>query len=112
MSPSTWQEWIAWTGVVVPLCGMAWAAMFYALTRRREVKHQEFERFFRVMDQLGQPEGSIAAKMAAAYELRKYPEYKDVIIRMCKQAEVRGGSSKMLKDEMLLTAECLSGRKV
>ena len=92
------------------MASLAWAAVFYTLTRRREVAHQEFERFFKVMDHIGQGEGSIASKMAAAYELRKYPEYRDVIVRMCEQAEVQGGSAKMLKDEMMLTANFLMGK--
>ena len=107
MNPSTWQEWFAWAGVVVPLAALAWAAVFYTLTRRREVHFQEFERVFKVMDHLGQEGGSIASKMAAAYELRKYPEYREVIIRLCRQTEVAGSSAKMLKDEMLLTADFL-----
>ena len=61
------------------------------------------------MDHLGQSGDSIASKMAAAYELRKYPEYKDVITRMCRQTETVGSVSKMLKDEMLLTADFLEG---
>jgi len=107
MTPATWQEWVAWAGIVIPLLGMGWAAIFYVVTRRREVHFQEFERVFKVMDHLGQSGGSIASKMAAAYELRKYPEYKDVIIRMCEQAEAQGPAAKMLKAEMLLTAEFL-----
>jgi hypothetical protein len=110
VSPVTWQDWIAWAGVVVPLAALAWAAVFYTLSHRREVQQQEFERFFRVMDLLGQGEGSIASKMAAAYELRKYPQYKEVIVRMCDQAEVRGQSAKMLKDEMMLTADFMRNR--
>ena len=103
------QDWIAWAGIVIPLFAMAWAAIFFVLTRRREVHFQEFERLFKVMDHLGHQDGSIASKMAAAYELRKYPEYKDVIIRMCEQADVAGPSGKMLKDEMILTADYLRG---
>lgn len=80
------------------------------LARRREIHFQEFERIFRVMDHLGQSGGSIASKMAAAFELRKYPEYRDVIIRVCRETEVRGDSAKMLKDEMMLTAEYLEGK--
>ena len=48
--------------------------------------------------------------MAAAYELRKYPEYKDVIVRMCEQSETVGPAGKMLKDEMLMTAGFLKGK--
>lgn len=111
MSPANWQEWVAWAGIAIPLAGLAWAAVFYTLARRREIHFQEFERLFKVMDYLGQEGGSIASKMAAAYELRKYPEYRDVIIRMCEQTDVRGPSGKMLKDEMTLTAEYLKGSR-
>ena len=103
----TWQDWITWGGIVIPLVSLAWAASFYVLTRRREVQHQEFERFFKVMDHLGQSEGSIASKMAAAYELRKYPEYREVIIRLCEDAQIQGPAAQMLEREMKLTAELM-----
>jgi len=62
---------------------------------------------FQVMDHLGQNGGSIASKMAAAYELRRYRAYKDVIVRMCRQTEIVGASAQMLKHELLLTADFL-----
>ena len=105
MTLHTWQDWIAWAGVIIPLGALAWAAIFYTMTRRREVEHQEFERFFKVMDHLGTSGGSIASKMAAAYELKKYPQYSAVIIRLCEQAEIGGPSAPMLKNELMLTAE-------
>lgn len=110
MGLNTVQDWIAWAGIVLPLMSLAWAACFYVLTRRREVQHQEFERVFQVMDHLGS-EGSIASKMAATYELRKYPEYGEVIIRLCEQAQIEGPAAQMLRDEMRLTAEHMRARK-
>lgn len=109
MAPSNWQEWIAWAGLALPLVALAWAALWYVSTRRREIRHQEFERFFFVMDKIGQEEGSIASKVAAVYELRKYPQYRDVIIRVCdnSQQHVVGASAQMLVDEMALTAEAM-----
>jgi hypothetical protein len=59
------------------------------------------------MDHLGQGGGSIASKMAAAYELRKYPQYSEVIIRLCEQAIFEGPAAEMLRQEMLLTAEIM-----
>jgi hypothetical protein len=111
MGLETAGDWIAWAGVAIPLASLAWAAIFYVLTRRREVQHQEFERFFRVMDHLGHDGGSIASKMAAAYELRKYPEYREVIIRLCEQADISGPSAAMLKNELALTAEVMRAKK-
>jgi hypothetical protein len=111
MGLSTAGEWIAWAGVVLPLAALAWSAVFYTLVRQREVHHQEYHRFFEIMDHLGQQGGSIASKMAAAYELRKYPEYRDVIINICEKAKVDGAAAQMLREEMLATAEFLKAGK-
>ena len=111
MQLQTWQDWVAWAGIVIPLASLAWAAGFYVLTRRREVRFQEFERLFRIMDHMSQGDGSIPSKMAAAFELRKYPDYKDVIVRLCRGAELSAGkNSEMLKDEMMRTANFLEGK--
>ena len=109
MAPQSWQEWIAWGGIVLPLGTLAWAAIWYVLVRRDEAKHQVFERFFSTMDRLGVQEGSIASKVAAAYELRKYPEYKDVIVRVCEKSQqhIQGPSANMLIDELALTAAAM-----
>lgn len=105
MNLSTAGEWIAWGGVVVPLLALAWSAVAYSLAKRHEVRHQQYQRFFQIMDHLGQPGGSIASKMAAVYELRKYPEYAEVIINICEKAEIEGPASAMLRDEMAATAD-------
>jgi len=105
MNLSTAGEWIAWAGVVVPLIALAWSAATYSLAKRREVKHQEYQRFFQIADHLGQQGGSVASKMAAAFELRKYPQYAEVVVNICEKAEIEGPASKMLKEEMRATAE-------
>lgn len=110
MGLSSTQEWIAWAGVVVPLMALAFSAVTYSLAKKREVQHQEYQRFFQIMDHLGQQDGSIASKMAAAYELRKYPSYAEVIINICEKAEVRGAASEMLREEMAATAKFLKAK--
>ena len=50
MNLSTAGEWLAWAGIVIPLAALAWSAVFYTLARRREVSHQEYQRFFQIMD--------------------------------------------------------------
>jgi hypothetical protein len=107
MTLTTWQYWIAWVGITVPLAALAWAAVFYVINRRREIHHQEYQKFFEITDHLGKSGGSIASKMAAAFELRKYPQYKDVVLRLCQSVSAEGGSAKMLIDELRLTAEYL-----
>lgn len=100
-------EWIAWAGVVIPLAALAWSAVVYAMAQRRAVLNAEYERFFQIMDHLGQQGGSIASKMAAAYELRKFPQYKDVIINLCDKADLDGPAAQMLRDELAETARIL-----
>ena len=109
MAPASWQEWVAWGGIVLPLGTLAWAAIWYVLVRRDEAKHQVYLRFFSAMEQLGGQQGSIAAKVAAAYELRKFPEYREVIVRVCEKSQehVVGPSAQMLIDELVLTANAM-----
>ncbi len=109
MGLSSAEEWIAWGGIVVPLLAMAFSAVTYSLAKRREVQHQQYQRFFQIMDHLG-GNASAASKMAAAYELRKYPDYAEVIINICEKANIEGEDA-MLKEEMIATAEHLKARK-
>jgi hypothetical protein len=39
--------------------------------------------------------------------LRKYPAYREVIIRLCEQAKVDGPAAEMLRDELKLTADLM-----
>ncbi len=103
----TWMEWIAWLGIVIPLFTLAFSGWRYVVVRREENQHQQYQRFFEITDHLGHDGGSIASKMAAAYELRKYPEYKDVIIRLCEGVDVRGAAAEMLRRELTLTADIM-----
>jgi hypothetical protein len=105
MNLSTVAEWIAWAGIVIPLAALAWSAVFYTVARRREVQYLEYQRFFQIMDHLGQHGGSVASKMAAAFELRKYPEYASVIINVCQKVDVEGSSAAMLREELNATKE-------
>ncbi len=96
--------------VSVPLCALAWSAVTYVRIRQREIQRDRYERFFEVMDHLGKQGGSVASKMAAVFELRKFPEYADVIIRLVDQVDVEGHAAPMLKAEMELTAAFLRTR--
>ena len=100
-------NWMTWVAAIVPLWAIAWAAYHYVSLRRVDEEDKKFNRFFVVMDHLGR-EGSVASKMAAAFELRKFPEYAEVIIRMCEKVKVDGVSAQMLRDELNLTADFLS----
>ncbi|MFZ2996770.1 hypothetical protein [Sphingobium sp.] len=106
MTLTVWQDWVAWGGIVLPLITLAWSAWQYVALQKRNEQQQRFDNFFRVMDKIGEPGGSIAAKAAAVYELRNYPEYSEVIARFCLEAVryVSGDSAQILQAELRLTA--------
>lgn len=104
MRLETWQDWVVWAGLVLPLATLAWAAIFFALTWREEIKHKRYQKFFELMELVGKENSSIAGKMAAVFEMRKYPEYKEVIIRLCKDAQIHGHAKQLHEREFDLTA--------
>ncbi len=106
--PTNFLEWIAYLGLAIPLFVLAWSAWKYVSELKIQREREEYHRIFEVMDHLGQQGGSIASKMAAAYELRKFKNYSEVIIRLCNTVEIDGVSAKMLKDELELTKKYLS----
>ena len=112
MSPETWQDWIAWAGVVLPLATLAWAAVYFVLNWRGELKHKRYQKFFELMELVGKQDSSIAGKMAAVYEMRKYPEYSDVIIRLCIDAQIHGHAKELLEREFDLTAKHFGSSRI
>ncbi|MDE3060747.1 MAG: hypothetical protein KGJ06_07030 [Pseudomonadota bacterium] len=92
---------------VLSLAVLAWSAWNYVYVKKHELHREHYQRFFEVTEHLGKTGGSIASKMAAAFELRKFPEYTDVIIRLMENTNVTGEAAQMLKNEMQLTANFL-----
>lgn len=114
MNLKTAADWLTWGALVLPLFALAWSAWQYVALQKREAERQRFDNFFRVMEKIGEQEGSITAKIAAVYELRKYPEYKELIVRLCKDAapKVVGGNAAMLRKEFELTASFFENGKL
>jgi hypothetical protein len=102
-------DWIAWAGIVLPLCVLAWTAWRFTADRKHELRHKRFERFFSVTDKIGQEGGSILSKVAALYELRRFPEYSEVIIRMTENPDIRGSGrpKEILEQEFRLINEAM-----
>ena len=103
----SWDQVVAWLGVVIPFVALAWAAISHVNTQRREQEFREYEKFFIIMKELGSKDSTVPGNLAAVYELRKFPEYKDVIIRLCEDAPLQGTEAKLLAREMLMTSEFL-----
>jgi hypothetical protein len=103
----TWDQVIAWFGVVAPLCALAWSSVLYVLTQRREQQFREFNKFHDLMKELGSPATSALGNLAVAYELRKFPQYREVIVRALTDIDVRGSRADLLKREFELTIQHL-----
>ncbi|WP_327754611.1 hypothetical protein VVT58_05475 [Sphingobium sp. SJ10-10] len=105
MEVSTFTDWIAWGGLVVPLCALAWSAVQYVTSQRREQAFREFEKFFSLMTKLGSKENSRFEAVAILYELRKFPQYADVLERTLRGIDTGGPDAVMLKTEIDLLLE-------
>ena len=109
MPPSDWQGWVAWAGIVLPLVVLAWSAWRFTADRVELRKQRRFEHFFSVTDKVGQAQGSILSKVAAVYELRRFPEYSEVIVRITEEPEIIGGgrAQAVLEQEFRLTHDAM-----
>ncbi len=102
------QDWIAWGGIVIPLLAMAWAAVMFVWAKREEIKIQEYQRLQEVMKVIGEG-SSLAPRIAAAYELRNFKPYRDVVVRFCEVAEFGGDFGHILNSELTKTKAFLEG---
>ena len=109
MQLTTIADWIAWAGIVLPLSITAFSAMRYVGLEAEKRRASRYSEFYRLMDQIGMSGGSIASKMAAISELKKYPEYKEVILRLCSGASIAGTEAHLLVQEFSLTAQHIGG---
>ena len=85
--------------------GLSGSAVRFVWLEVQKTNEAKYSRFFSLMEQIGRIDYSVAAKMAAVHELRRYADYKDVIVRLCESAPVEGPSGFLLKREFDLTAK-------
>ncbi len=103
----TWDQVVAWLGLVVPLAALAWAAIQHVQNQKREQEFLEFEKFHTLMRTLGTTGESALGNMAVSYELRKFPQYSDLIIRALSNIDVKGSRADLLKSEFQKTIQHL-----
>ncbi len=104
---STTQDMVAWGLLVLPLIVLAWAAVWFVLITAERNRFERYTRFHRIMEQLAKSDGPTADKMAAAFELRNYREYKDVIARVFIDGKVRGDTAEALTKQLRETVDRL-----
>ena len=110
MFPNSVSDWIAFLSLLTPLTIATITAAIYVKNQSRDNQYREYRKFFDITDSLSKEDVSLISKLAAVYELRKYKEYKDVIIRALEKTPVNGDSAGLLIEEMRLTKEYLKGQ--
>jgi hypothetical protein len=107
MGLKTAVDWLTWAAVVLPLITLAWSAWRYVHLRTKEAREKEFNNFFLTLERVHNANGSLIAQKAAVFELRNYPRYKDVVLRICDEAPTLFGPSPdpRVQNEFALTAE-------
>lgn len=108
---ATWQDAIAWGLLVLPLVVLAWAVVWFVGVQAERNRYERYQRFHAIMEQLGNKDGSTADKMAAAYELRNYREYADVISKIFANGHVRTDANDMLQAQLKETLKYVRGPK-
>lgn len=96
----TLQDKVAWGLLVLPLIVIAWAAVWFVLIEAERNRHERYRRFYSIMEQLSRSDSATAAKMAAAYELRHYREYADIVSRIFINGRVRDTTAEALQKQL------------
>jgi hypothetical protein len=107
--PSTAAEWIAWSGVAIPLRGLVGDALAYVVKLYQDARVKRHERFFELMKYIDSRDLPLATKLAATYQLREFPEHKDFIIRFFEATGTRvsGEAADILNGELKRPADFL-----
>lgn len=100
-------DWVAWGLLALPLFIIAWAAVYHASIAAERNRHERYQRFFGIMQQLAKSDGATADKMAAAYELRRYRDYAPILAKVFIDGKVRNDTSDALEKQLKETLEFL-----
>ena len=105
-TPAIVPLWITLLGFAAPLLALAGSAVAYVVGLFLEARHRRRNQFFELM-QFVDSEKPIATKVAAVYELRRFPEHKDFVIRFCtlQRGNIVGAGPQSLIAEMDHTRE-------
>jgi hypothetical protein len=98
--------WVTVLGLAIPLITLAGSALAYVVRLYIDGAERRRKQFFELMQFIDSKE-PIAAKVAAVYQLRSFPEHRDFIIRFCgsQRGNIVGPASNLLSDEMDKTRE-------
>lgn len=86
----------AFLGVVIPLCVIAFSAWEYTEARKFESKQNTFENYHLIVERFaGGEKGSVFVIVANIFELRNYPEYREVSLEILKDMKLNWQSTRI-----------------
>jgi len=93
--------WVTLLGFAAPLITLAGSSVAYVVKLYQEAADRRRNHFFELMEFIDS-DRPIATKTASIYELRRFPEHKDFVIRFCKTqaTNITGPSAPLLAAEM------------
>jgi hypothetical protein len=102
--------WVTLLGFAAPLMTLAGSAVAYVVKLYLDSGERRRGQFFELM-QMIDSDSRIAKKVAAVYELRRFPEHRDFIIRFCRtqKANVTGDGAPALVAELEATQAFFEG---
>ena len=103
-------DWIAWVALIVSVSVIAWAAFRYTGLEKSKNKQIRFENFYRTLERVHNKDQSLILQRAAIFELRNFPEYKKLIVRLCQDRQNLFPEVAMVQDEFQLTLNYFEGK--
>ena len=103
-------DWIAWSALIVSIVVIAWAAFRYVRLEQAKNEQTRFENFYRTLERVHNKDQSLILQRAAIFELRNFPEYKDLIVRLCRDRNSLFPTVELVQREFLLTLNYFEGQ--
>lgn len=103
--------WITLVGVAIPLLTLAGSAVAYVVRLNFDARERRRAQFFELVQFLDS-DRPIATKLAAVYEMRRFPEHRDFIVRALGDisTQITGHAADILAAEMDRTRDFFKGK--
>ncbi|MFT4090813.1 MAG: hypothetical protein QM645_08780 [Asticcacaulis sp.] len=104
------QDMIGWGLLVLPMIVLAWAGSVYIETTLERRRYERYQQFYRILRDLAREDASQAEKMAAAYELRQYREFRDIMARIFSDGQLKPEDAHLINDQLKESARVIGVR--
>jgi hypothetical protein len=93
-------DFVAWGLLVTPLVILAAVSLMRFIQKRENNRHERYLRFQTLLVTIANKDLDVGPKLAAAYELRRYPDYASVLNKIFVDGNVRQEGSEYLARQL------------